>query len=126
MLLGEPLAEKRDRADVLERTRPSMRAGTNPSPVYRNTISSSPPSGIGRKNPVSALVTASSFRVVELVAEDVRDAGVVRAAVQVAAVRREHEAVGHRRAEIELARPASTSPARAARRVEARGRPACR
>jgi hypothetical protein len=36
------------------------RAGTNPRPVYRKTMSSSWPSGIGLKNPVSALVTASS------------------------------------------------------------------
>ena len=39
------------------------RAGTNPFPVYRNTMSSSPPSGMGLKNPVSVFVTAANVLV---------------------------------------------------------------
>ncbi len=38
---------------------PVMRVGTSPCPVKRNTTSWSSPSGIGRKKPVSVLLTAS-------------------------------------------------------------------
>ena len=38
---------------------PVMRVGTNPWPVKRKTTSWSLPRGIGRKNPVSVLLTAS-------------------------------------------------------------------
>jgi hypothetical protein len=38
-----------------------MRAGRKPCPVYSNTTSDPSPCGIGRKNPVTALDTASIF-----------------------------------------------------------------
>ncbi len=101
MLFSEPFAEKGDRADILERAGLDARRhealARIPEREQRIAAERNGPkeSGLGIGDRVELLR-------LQVIAKDVRGAGVIRASEQGPAVRREHEAVRHGAAEIEL------------------------
>ena len=101
MLLDRLLAEERDRIDVLNRRardargHPALPGVAKHDELVAAERNRTEEAGLRVRHGLDLLRR-------ELVPEDVRRARVVRAAVQKLAVRREDEAVGHARAEVEV------------------------
>ena len=90
---GDLGAEEADGAEIFERRRAGSRRAGSPRPVYSKTTSE--PSGARNRPEEAGRGIADRFDLLrrDLEAVDVRDAGVIGAAIEVAAIRREHEAL---------------------------------